>query len=176
MKRSRRNQDDNVIEIPRLTYTDFRAERHVVAGWKYPSVFRSPTETALRNARENARFCAYQDAGLVRAVALIDEEPYDCGDDFTPEGLPNKSKRERDYMRDKFYEKVNRDGVWGIVLQYRTSADDASEWQDADSLWSVVVFNESKEDSLPYFAAHDMDLDGACDALESAVCDHVASL
>lgn len=94
---------------------------------------------AWESARDRALWDALEYLGLVRLeiraddfATLRDLE----GDTFNPSAHPDippsRILRERDAER----ERIEREGVWGIVAQYRTDAD--AEWEDAHSVWGFV--------------------------------------
>lgn len=170
MKRSRRNQDENRIYFPFANdsvaklYARFRAQG-TLSRW------------ALQHARTVAEF--YEFGDLVRLVAVPDE----CcslddlkGDCFDFEASGYTGTRAQLAREEKeFEENVARNGVYGLVGQYRTS-EDSEDWIDADSCFGFIgTDNIGCRDSS--FGGYEFDLmSETCEALRNALCDNVASL
>lgn len=102
---------------------------------------------------ENARCClddartriAFEDAeraGLVRLRFVPDSEPFD---DSYIDTWTDQTESQRERARAELWEKIERDGVWGLVGQFRVSpAETISEidgddgWENADGVWGFV--------------------------------------
>ena len=92
---------------------------------------------ALDHARTLHRWRIAEDAGLVRLrvapddITLDDVAP-EWGD---PEDWPG-GRRAQEAAQKALRESIERDGVWGIVGEYRTSPD--GEWESGDGVWGFV--------------------------------------
>ena len=80
---------------------------------------------ALRDARTNTRFQAYEDAGFARLRVVPDEDPQHALDgDFSPSML--RALRERVYQ----------EGTWGLVVEVRHPL--GGDWEHVDSIWGFI--------------------------------------
>ena len=100
---------------------------------------------AKRIARVRAAWEKAEDAGLVR-LRVEPDETYDLvdllGDCYdpkvNPDIPPDKLARERRWEM----ERIERDGVWGVVGEYKTdvcpTCGRGGEWKHGDSGWGFV--------------------------------------
>lgn len=58
------------------------------------------------------------------------------GDSYDPKVNPEINPRKLEEQKNEFIERVNRDGVWGLVSQYKCPT--CQEWIDADSCWGFI--------------------------------------
>lgn len=110
---------------------------------------------ALYNAVTLAQFENLESIGLVRFRWMPDESS--CiedleGDCFDPASNPGVRACDLERRQKEFHETVDRDGVWGLVGQYRPlpfqhgegdivlyySEDDQPGWETGDSIWGLV--------------------------------------
>ena len=89
--------------------------------------------SALRMARTSTRFGWLEDAGLVR----LRVDPDDCPDVSWCEP-DSRDDRQTAAMKKKDRRTIEREGLWGIIAEYRFDADDDRGWIVADSLWGIV--------------------------------------
>lgn len=75
---------------------------------------------------------------LVRLRIVPDDADFNnlCGDTFDLKYNPNIRPAKLARELAEFREKVERDGVWGVIGEFRTSAKEP--WQHADSCWEFV--------------------------------------
>jgi hypothetical protein len=96
------------------------------------------------------RVRAGHDLGLCRIV-MIQDDDYNfedlCGDCYKPEACPDIEVTTLARQKRAFRARVNREGVWGVILQCRP--DPTCEWVDVESVWGLVGkdFFESGYDS-----------------------------
>lgn len=95
-------------------------------------------ERSLALASSMRSFDRLERAGLVRVRQEADVDATIesmCGDCFDPKANPDirPSKLERELG--EFIARIERDGVIGLVAEYRVSETD--EWEIADSLWGI---------------------------------------
>ncbi len=111
-----------------------------------------------------------QDRTLVRLRVMPDE----CceldnilGDSYDPKVNPDIPAERLERERQAEIDRINRDGVWGVIGEYRVSADE--EWEQADSCWGFVGDDWKN-------SGYDIDImQTTLDALEKAqadVCPH----
>jgi len=79
---------------------------------------------AMRSARIAAAFEEEQEAGTLRFRVVPDE----CFDDTHLDMTDNE--------RRQLWARINCDGVWGIVSEYRCACCGA--WREAESVWGFV--------------------------------------
>lgn len=96
----------------RKTYKELRAK-----GWKASEAKRHAKLYALVNNELDS---------LVRLAAVAD-------DSFD---IDNVAPMADDAEREATYSRVNSEGFWGCVSQFRLSTED--DWIDADSVWGFV--------------------------------------
>lgn len=92
---------------------------------------------AVRKAQVNAHWDRKESAGLVRMTIEPDELcSYDdlAGDMFNPKANPDINPSLIAKQEKEFKDRIDRDGVWGIVTEYF----DGEAWQQADSCWGFV--------------------------------------
>jgi hypothetical protein len=59
-----------------------------------------------------------------------------AGDSFNPKANPDINPKTLERQYQEFVDKVNREGVWGIVSQYRCPC--CGTWKTVDSCWGFV--------------------------------------
>lgn len=98
----------------------------------------SRAESVLRCARAWVAFREAHDKGLVRLLYVADDDgssalewlEQDAGD------MAQGNSRSWEATRKQERARAERDGVWGLVAQYRVSEHE--DWEDADSCWGFV--------------------------------------
>lgn len=166
---------DKLMNIKRIR----RAALHVLKtrtfkeGYSYPVTqgrLQGQYNSIRRSLAIREVFEGLESLGLVR----LDIRPDDTadmedlkGDCYNPDVNPDISPSRLAREEKEFEDTVNRDGVYGLIGEYRT--DEGEEWNHADSCWGFV--GEGYKDS-----GYDTDIMSATiSALESAlsaVCPH----
>lgn len=95
-----------------------------LAEFRRQRAFGNDFRLAVNNAKARTAFVAQ--AAIGRACLMT--EPDGDGYDFSHVGEARAHKA--------ISQRVDREGVWGIVGKFRASSDDA--WQDADSVWGFI--------------------------------------
>ena len=107
-------------------------------------IFQTSAQTALRHAKIRTVWaeheCVEHDEPEIGSVRLR-IEPDDSmniedleGDTFNPKVNSDIPRARLEREQKEFREKVNRDGVWGVIGEYW----DGEEWQHADSCFGFV--------------------------------------
>lgn len=85
------------------------------------------------------RISAAATLGLMRVV-LVNDPDYDfdnlCGDTFNPKVNPNVEVTTLNRQRRAFQARVNREGVYGSIIQCRSVP--TGEWETVESIWGMV--------------------------------------
>lgn len=118
-------------------YTKYRAEG-VPAAYAWSRAKHS-VEYDRRKAEVTARWNDAEAAGLVRLEIKPDEfsSPDDLfGDTYDPKCHPDIPARQIEAERKAEIERINHDGVWGIIGEYRCCA--CNSWNHADSVWGFI--------------------------------------
>lgn len=100
-------------------------------------IAKSAWENAVRNAEIINKWEQLEDDGKVRLKIEPDESAdFDdlCGDSFNPKVNPEISYNNLMLQKSHFRDKVNQEGVWGIVGEYYNG----EKWIHADSVWGFV--------------------------------------
>ena len=116
------------------TCTEYRRIRA-----KFPTMLAS---AALFSARTRKAWSDI-DGVLVRLRCEPDEfADFDdlCGDTYSHEANPDISRERLDREREEFRALVERDGVWGIIGEYRLNED--LEWVQVDSCWGFAGYSD----------------------------------
>lgn len=117
--RRRRSESVRIATLYRLTYGTHSAQN------------------ALREARIVDEWEQHENAGHVR-LRIVEDEYADIGnlegDTFNPKANPDISPAKLERERAAFIERINRDGVVGVIGEYF----DGEDWQQADSCWGFV--------------------------------------
>jgi len=107
----------------------------------YRAAGYSPVD-ALRQARILARFRAAETAGLVRlrwapdeCCNLADLEGDTFDEPLNAATVPGGVRTIR-AEREAFHRRIDREGVWGLIGEYRVRPDGA--WSRAESVWGFV--------------------------------------
>jgi hypothetical protein len=87
---------------------------------------------ALRTARDRSRLQGLIDRGLIALAVVPDCEMYD--DSYL--GTWDMSPRQLEHAKKKLWDRIEREGVWGIVSLWRARKSDP--WEEAGSCWSFV--------------------------------------
>lgn len=110
-------------------------------GWTAQSALRNArTLEAWRNLNGEVagEYDSVSDQCDVRLLIMGDVETYD--DSYIDTW--DISDAEKEKTRAELRERIEHDGVWGIVGQYRTCAcdycDNPGHWEDVDSVWGFV--------------------------------------
>ena len=74
----------------------------------------------------------FESQGLMRLRWEPDDEPYD--DSYIDTW--DVSLEERNNIRIQLWRDIERDGVWGLIGEYRVSTD--SPWVQVDSVWGLI--------------------------------------
>lgn len=88
---------------------------------------------ALSHARTSYAWHHLSDAGLVRLMVYEDAEGYD--DSFI-DTWKDISEKERNKLHAQIADRINNEGVWGIVGEYKSPH--TGEWINADSCWGFI--------------------------------------
>jgi hypothetical protein len=95
-------------------------------------------EEAIRQDKIERLWSEYEDES-VRLLIKPDEnatiEDLE-GDSFNPLANPDINPRKLAQDKEDFIEKVNRDGVWGIISQVKCTCCDS--WLTVDSVWGFI--------------------------------------
>jgi len=95
-------------------------------------------ESAIYNEKVN-RLWSEHEGESVRLLLLPDDtrsiEDLE-GDTYNPDANPDIPAATLARERKEFIERINNDGVWGIVGEYRCNT--CRQWTTADSVWGFV--------------------------------------
>lgn len=145
---------ERIRQRARRLFREHRGGIHTFRGGeqRYPGM---TMQTALAEARTLERFEHLESVGLVRFRWVPDDQwtMEDLeGDCFRPECHPEISAERIEREREEFHRTVERDGVWGIVGEYRLlplhhgegdivtycDPDDEQGWEHGGSVWGFV--------------------------------------
>lgn len=164
----------NRINLPSIR----RAALKALKSNKWASGYRTGTpplvaafECRLREISTRSQWEALEDAGLVR-LDIVPDYDIDLDNilgtcyDIDSVGRFDGGKRRLDKQREMEIDRINREGVWGVVGQYRLYDND--QWENANSC-SGFVGSEWKDSGC------DMDImaetvEALRDALKSRYC------
>jgi len=107
-------------------------------------VFQTPAKNVLREIRIRQEWAKHEcegdgipEIGSVR-LRIEPDDSVDMedlfGDTFNPTLNPKISEAKLERQKKEEVDRVNRDGVWGVIGEYW----DGEEWQTADSCWGFI--------------------------------------
>jgi hypothetical protein len=96
-------------------------------------MFQERAATALQEACTIEHWDVLESLGMVRLRWAPDDAYYD--DSYLDTWDISDEQRER--IRQKLWESINRDGVWGLVGEYKLHPNDDT-WEHGGSCWGFV--------------------------------------
>lgn len=92
-------------------------------------------EHSLSAARTRKQWEALESAGFVRLAWVTDCDTYD---DSYIDTWTDVRESERERARKDLWEQIERDGVWGLVGEYRFDPEDDEGWDSGDAIYGLV--------------------------------------
>ena len=92
-------------------------------------------DVALSCAKTRKQWEALESAGFVRLIWVPDEDVFD---DSYIDTWTDVSEERRERWRKELWEKIESDGVWGLVGEYRFDPDDDEGWDSGDAIYGLV--------------------------------------